>query len=83
MNDTKAILASRTVWTNLIGLISVGLAIVGVDTGNLDVDKAADALAPARRRRQLPRLDGLPHHRDQAAHGLTSGLSLQRLNGGG
>jgi hypothetical protein len=45
MNDTKAILASRTVWTNLIGLISVGLAIVGVDTGNLDVDKAADALA--------------------------------------
>jgi putative chitinase len=45
MTDTKAILASRTVWANIIGLVCVGLAAVGVDTGSIEIDKAADAAA--------------------------------------
>jgi lysozyme family protein len=45
MTDMKSIFASRTVWTNIIGLVSVALALIGVDTGNLDVDRFAEAVA--------------------------------------
>jgi hypothetical protein len=43
MDSTKGLLASRTVWANLIGLASLGLGIVGVKTGGLDVNGLADA----------------------------------------
>jgi lysozyme family protein len=45
MHDVKSILASRTVWTNIIGLASIGLTLVGIDTGNLDVNRFAEAAA--------------------------------------
>ena len=45
MNDVKSILASRTVWANLIGLASVGLTLAGIDTGDLDVNRVAEAAA--------------------------------------
>jgi len=43
MTDVKSIFASRTVWTNIVGLASVGLALVGVDTGDIDADRFAEA----------------------------------------
>ena len=45
MNDVKSMLASRTVWANLVGLVSVGLALAGVDTGDLDVNRVAESAA--------------------------------------
>lgn len=45
MTDVKSILASRTVWTNIIGLVSVGLGLMGLDTGNIDADRLAEAAA--------------------------------------
>jgi hypothetical protein len=45
MTDVKSIFASRTVWTNIVGLASVGLALVGVDTGDIDADRFAEAAA--------------------------------------
>ena len=45
MTDVKSILASRTVWANVIGLAAMGLALVGIDTGDLDVDRLAEAAA--------------------------------------
>lgn len=45
MMDSKAILSSRTVWSNLLGLAFLGLGLVGVDTGSVDVDRTAEALA--------------------------------------
>jgi hypothetical protein len=41
----KSILASRTVWANLIGLAATGLAGLGIDTGSVDADKLAEAAA--------------------------------------
>lgn len=43
MTDVKSILASRTVWTNFIGVSALGLSALGFDTGNLDVDRVAEA----------------------------------------
>lgn len=43
MDKTKTILASRTVWANLIGLVSVGLGLAGVKTGSIDANGLADA----------------------------------------
>jgi lysozyme family protein len=40
MNDVKSILASRTVWANL-----VGLTLAGIDTGDLDVNRLAESAA--------------------------------------
>jgi hypothetical protein len=45
MNDVKSILASRTVWANLVGLAAVGLTLAGVDTGDLDVNQVAESAA--------------------------------------
>jgi len=45
MNDVKSILASRTVWANLVGLVSVGLTLAGIDTGDLDVNRVAESAA--------------------------------------
>lgn len=45
MTDMKSILASRTVWANVIGLAAMGLALAGIDTGDLDVDRLAEAAA--------------------------------------
>jgi lysozyme family protein len=43
MFDSKSILASRTVWTNLIGLMAVGLGAFGLDTSSLDGPAFAEA----------------------------------------
>ena len=45
MEDVKSILASRTVWANFVGLLSIGFALVGIDTGDLDADRVAEAAA--------------------------------------
>ena len=45
MTETKNVLASRTVWANLIGLASVGLGMFGVKTGSIDANGLADAAA--------------------------------------
>ena len=45
MTDIKSIIASRTVWANLVGLASLALGVVGVDTGSVDVNKFAEAAA--------------------------------------
>jgi lysozyme family protein len=45
MLDTKSMLASRTVWANVIGLASIGLSIFGVHTGQIDANGLADAMA--------------------------------------
>lgn len=45
MSDVKSILASRTVWANLIGLASVGMSFAGIDTGDVDVDRVAESAA--------------------------------------
>lgn len=43
MTDTKSILASRTVWANLIGLTVLGLGFLGVETGAIDQGALAEA----------------------------------------
>jgi lysozyme family protein len=45
MNDVKSILASRTVWANIVGLASIGLSLAGVDTGDIDTDRFAESAA--------------------------------------
>jgi lysozyme family protein len=45
MMDSKAILSSRTVWSNALGLVFLGLGLVGVDTGSVDLDRTAEALS--------------------------------------
>ena len=45
MNDVKSIFASRTLWANVIGLAATALAAIGVDTGNVDANKLAEAAA--------------------------------------
>jgi hypothetical protein len=44
MTDTKSILASRTVWANLIGLASIVLGIFGFDTQGVDTGSLVDAM---------------------------------------
>lgn len=43
MTDTKSILASRTVWANVIGLAAVALGVLGYNTAGLDATGLADA----------------------------------------
>ena len=43
MTDTKTPFASRTVWANIIGLGSLALGTLGVQTGSLDQSGLADA----------------------------------------
>jgi lysozyme family protein len=45
MTDVKSILASRTVWTNIVGLVSVALAMLGLDVGDVDANRLAEAAA--------------------------------------
>lgn len=45
MTDVKSIFASRTVWANLLGLACIALAAMGVDTGSIDIDRAAEIMA--------------------------------------
>ena len=45
MNDVKSILASRTVWANIVGLGSIGLSLAGVDVGDVDANRFAEAAA--------------------------------------
>jgi hypothetical protein len=45
MTDTKSPLASRTVWSNVIGLGSLALGTLGVQTGAVDQSGLAEALA--------------------------------------
>lgn len=43
MDQTKTLLASRTLWSNVIGLTAVGLSLAGFDTKLLDPGALADA----------------------------------------
>ncbi len=43
MDDVKSIFASRTVWTNIVGLIALALAVLGYDTRALDAGQVAEA----------------------------------------
>lgn len=43
MIDTKTILASRTVWANLIGLVALVLGLLGFDAGDLETEAFAQA----------------------------------------
>jgi lysozyme family protein len=43
MTDLKSILASRTVWANVVGLTAIGLSTAGFDTSALDVGGVVDA----------------------------------------
>lgn len=45
MLETKNVLASRTVWANLVGLGCIGLGLLGVQTGAVDQSGLAEALA--------------------------------------
>lgn len=45
MDTTKSVLASRTVWANLIGLASVGFGVIGVDTSHVDAGGLAEAMS--------------------------------------
>lgn len=45
MFGVKSILASKTVWANIIGFGSLALSIAGVKTGTIDVNGLADAAA--------------------------------------
>jgi lysozyme family protein len=44
MTDTKSVLASKTVWANLIGLAVLALGFLGVETGAVDQGALAEAL---------------------------------------
>jgi lysozyme family protein len=43
MTDIKSVLASRTVWANVVGLTAIGLSTAGFDTKALDVGGVVDA----------------------------------------
>lgn len=45
MMDTKTILASRTVWANLIGLVALVLGLFGFDASDLNNGAVAEAVA--------------------------------------
>jgi hypothetical protein len=45
MNETKTILASRTVWANLIGLAALVLGLFGFDASALNAGAFAEAAA--------------------------------------
>jgi lysozyme family protein len=44
LNDTKSMLASRTVWSNLIGLGALGLSLIGIDVGSVDQNAFVSAI---------------------------------------
>ncbi|MBM6592365.1 glycoside hydrolase family 108 protein [Microvirga pudoricolor] len=44
MPDTKSILASRTVWSNLLGLLAVLAGVLGFDASGVDSGAVADAI---------------------------------------
>ncbi len=44
MIDTKTILASRTVWANLIGFAALVLGLLGFDASALDTGAVAEAV---------------------------------------
>lgn len=43
MIDTKTLLASRTIWANLIGLVALGLGLLGFDASALDTGAFTEA----------------------------------------
>jgi lysozyme family protein len=43
MSDTKSILSSRTVWSNLVGLAAIGLSLGGFDVAGFDSGPLVDA----------------------------------------
>lgn len=45
MFDTKTILASRTVWANIIGLVALVLGLIGFDASDLQTEAFAQAAA--------------------------------------
>lgn len=44
MFDTKSILASRTIWSNIVGLLCLVGATLGVKTGTIDQGATVDAI---------------------------------------
>jgi hypothetical protein len=45
MINSKTILSSRTVWSNLIGLAALGLGLFGFDVTGLETPAFTDAIA--------------------------------------
>jgi lysozyme family protein len=44
MTDTKSILTSRTIWANLVGLMTLGLSVAGFNTGLIDAGAITDQI---------------------------------------
>jgi lysozyme family protein len=44
MNATKSILASRTLWSNVVGLAAIALSLAGFDTSALDAGAMSEAV---------------------------------------
>ena len=78
MLDTKTILASRTVWANLIGLAALVLGLFGFDGSALDHGRRRGSARSVRRGGQLHRLDGVPnpgHEADSELEAFSGGWS--------
>jgi hypothetical protein len=43
MSNIKNILESRTVWANIVGLLSLGAALIGVDLGAEQINRLTEA----------------------------------------
>ena len=46
MLDKKSILASRTVWANLVGLVALALGLLGFETRELDQAALVESILP-------------------------------------
>ena len=44
MIDTKTVLASRTIWSNVIGLAALGLGLFGLDASSLQTGEFTEAV---------------------------------------
>jgi hypothetical protein len=44
MRDEKSLLASRTVWANVVGLLAVAAQVAGVDIGAEEADRLVEAV---------------------------------------
>lgn len=47
MTDSKSLLASKTLWANLVGLAALGLGAFGFDAGGLDAARLGEAIPQA------------------------------------
>ncbi len=47
MTDFKSIIESRTVWANIVGILALGAALIGVDIGEDEANSVIDACLKA------------------------------------